>query len=202
MADEYEEQGEEAGEMTMSDAQDQPTDSVDLEEKKAQLLADLQSALDKGEFNEVAKVSREIAKVEAEARRAEVEALQEMLAETTEKVRGILDKAVAKMKDAGDLEGADGVWYSNDFSGTDVSGIKLLKLAPRKTGKGTQGDTTRKFSIKTEELLAQFGGEIIPEGGKLSAYAGQTYQQAYDASTEGNHRYQVRTALLKLGGYC
>lgn len=187
----------------MADEGTQTAESpVDLEEKKAQLKADLQTALDSGEWSEVAKVSKELSRVDADARRAEVDALQAVMAETTEKVRGIIDKVVAKMKDSGDLEGADGVWYANDFSGTDVSGVKLLKIAPRKTGTGTRGDTTRKFSVKTEELLAQFGSETIPADGKLSAFTGQTYQQAYDFSTEGNHRYQVRTALLKLGGYC
>ena len=175
---------------------------VDLDAKKDQLKADLQTALDSGEWSEVAKVSKELSRVDADAKRAEVDALQEVMKDTTEKVRSILDKAVAKLKESGDLEGADGVWYSNDFSGTDVSGLKLLKVSPRKTGAGSRGDTNRKFSVKTEELLAQFGKDTIPADGKLSAFAGQTYQQAYDFSTEGNHRYQVRTALLKLGGYC
>ena len=83
----------------------------------------------------------------------------------------------------------DGVWFSFDF-GESVAACRLTKTAPHKAVANSSGGG-KKYAIKTSELLTKHGDDI-------SAADGKTYRQLYDATTDGNQRYNIRVKLLKL----
>jgi len=160
-----------------------------------QLLADMRAALDTGDFKAVSKISSEIAKMVAATEKVEKDAKLAALVGTTKKVMGILDNAVKKLVDSGELDEADGIWFAFDFGEKREYGInpscRLVKVARRTGGTGGGG---KKFSISTNELLGKHGSEI------MNKETGQTFQEAYDADTGGNARYAIRGKLLKLEG--
>ena len=155
---------------------------------QAQLLAEMKAATDKGDWKAVSKISSEIARVVASQEKAERDAKLALIAQLTTKVKGTIDKVVNRLVDSKELDGCDGVWYSYDF-GEKLTICRLLKSTPRAKGTGGGG---KKFSITTKELLEKYGSEV------MDVNSGETYQQIWDASTEGNSRYNVRVKLLKL----
>ena len=161
------------------------------------LLAEMRAAVDQGDFKAVSKISSEIAKLVAAEEKAEKDAKATLLITTTGDVKKTLDKAVSKIIETLDpaiLAAMQGIWYANDF-GEALTSCKLVKGAVRKAGGGGGGG--KKFNITTNELLSQFGGEI------MNKETGETYQQAHDSYTgegSGNKRYNVSIKLLKLAG--
>lgn len=167
---------------------------------KAKLMAEMQKATAANDWKLVSKVASEIAKMVATEERAALEAKQKAVENLGMKVKDAITKLLKPMIDKGELDAADGVWYGMDFAdqmekgGERPSSIKLLKSAV-KAAKGTGGGGGgKKYSVKTEDLLVEHGSKV------MNAENGQTYQQAYDANTEGNSRYQVRVKLLKVAG--
>lgn len=162
-------------------------------QSKDELLAEMKTATDSGDWKAVSKISAKIAKLVAGEEKAEKEAKQEALKGTTEDVKKVLDKAVAKFIEALDpatLEAMDGVWYSQDF-GEALTTCRIVKGAVRKGGTGGGGG--KKFNITTKELLDKHGTELMGD-------SGMTFQEAYDADTGGNARYKVRMKLIKAEG--
>lgn len=157
---------------------------------KKQLLADMQKAMESGDFKAVSKVSSAIAKIVADEEKTEKDAKLAAIVGLTEKVKAEFDAVVVKLNKDGILDAADGVWYSNDF-GEKLTTCRLLKGAARKGGGGGGGG--KKFSITTNELLAKHGDEQMGD-------SGQTFKEAYEANTDGNSRYKVRMKLLKAEG--
>lgn len=156
---------------------------------KDQLLADLQTAMDKGEWKTISQISSQISKLVKTEETAERDAKLTALKDTTSKVKKAIEKAIKFYIDNNDLEVADGVWFVWDFEQGDLVECRLVKSAPKAKGGGGGGG--KKFDIKTSELLERFGGEQVGDTGK-------TYQEAYDSNTDGNARYNLRTKMLKL----
>jgi len=164
------------------------TEEVKAKSKK-QLLSEMKQAMDSGDFKAVSKVSSEIAKIVATEEKAEKDAKLAAIEGLTKDVKSRFDGLVADLNREGLLDGCDGVWYSNDF-GEKLTTCRLLKGATRKAGGGGGG---KKFNITTNELLAKHGSEMMGD-------SGVTFQEAYDANTDGNSRYKVRMKLLKAEG--
>lgn len=160
------------------------------EPTKEELMAQLQTALTAGDYKAVASVSRQIdqreraaEKAELEAKRAELEAMQSGVAEA---IMG----AVEPMIVSGQLDKADGIWFSYDF-GDQAPTVRLMKTATRAPRTGG-GGTGKKFDISTEDMLNKHGDEQYKDG--------MTFRQAYDSNTDKNWRYAIRNKLLKLEG--
>jgi len=178
-----------------------PTD-----EQRAQLA----EALAKGDFKTVTAISKAIAgeqakveKSKREAGKGEEEAKKQLLIATTlamkDRIVGLI--TAAKDKDSGDyltdMDKADCVVFKWNFTDADnLIECKLFKgsTRPAGTGKSTGGGAGKKYSVKTEELLAKFGGNIFKEE------TGQTFKEAWDSNSDGNWRYGIRVKLLKLEG--
>lgn len=158
---------------------------------EADLMAQLDTAMKSGNFKAVAKVASAVDKLRIAQEQAEQKAKEAVLAGITDKVKTIIAKALKPMVDAGELDQADGIWYSNDF-GEKLVTCRLVKSAPRKAGGGGGGGGKR-FAVSTNDLLAKFGEQEHKDGISLA--------QAYESNTDGNFRYAIRQKLLKLGGY-
>lgn len=163
-------------------------DDAEVKTKK-QLLADMQKAMETGDFKAVSKVSSAIAKIVADEEKAEKDAKLSAIVGLTEQVKVHFDNLVVELNKNGALDACDGVWYSNDF-GDKLTTCRLLKGATRKGGGGGGG---KKFNITTNDLLTKHGAEQMGD-------SGMTFQQAYDEKTDGNSRYKVRMKLLKADG--
>lgn len=176
---------------------------------KDELLLQMNEAIAKGDFKAVTQLSRQITKVADVEDKAELVAKQDAVANVTETILNIFTGILGSItsakplseKRAGDivdainllatdkaLDLADGVWFAWDF-GENLKTCKLLKKAivAHKAG----GGAGKRFSVNTEELLGKYGSNLMGDTGK-------TYQEAWDESTEKNHRYQVRVKLIKL----
>ncbi len=165
-----------------------------VEEKpktEAQLMQEMNAAVKSGDYKAVAKVAQELVKFQKAKEQAELEAKQKVLAEKTEKVKSVIQNALKKLVDSGELDQADGIWYSNDF-GEKLITCRLMKTAPRAKGTGGGGGGGKKFSVSTSELLEKFGADEYKDG--------MTYSQAWESNTDKNWRYAIRESLLKKSG--
>ena len=158
---------------------------------EATLMAEMNSAVTSGDYKAVAKVAQELVKFQKSKEQAELEAKQAILAEKTGKVKDILDKAVSKLIDSGELDQADGIWYTQDF-GEKSTSCRLAKTATKAKGTGGGGGAGKKFAISTTDLLEKYGTQEYKDG--------TTYQSAWDANTDKNWRYAIRESLLKKDG--
>ncbi len=157
---------------------------------EAELMAEMTKALQSKDFKLVSKVSAELVKFQKEKEAIELAAKQKVLEGKTEKVKTAITNALKKMVDSGELDDADGIWYTNDF-GEKLVAVRLLKTqAKARTGGGGGG---KKFAVSTDELLEKFGAEDYKDG--------MSFKTAYDSNTDKNFRYGIREALLKKGGY-
>jgi hypothetical protein len=169
-------------------------ENTKAEEVKAPTEAELRAMLDKAyaskDWKEISKVAQEINKHEKAKEAAEKEKFLKDLEAKTEKVKVAITKAVKPLVDSGELDKADGIWFTQDF-GEKLVACRLTKTAPRKGGGGGGGG--KKFDVSTEDLLDKYGGEQYKDG--------KTFKQAFDEDADKNKRYSVRQALLKKGGY-
>lgn len=174
-----------------------------------ELEVKLQEAAKAGDYKAIRTIARSLEVLEKAEVTAKKDALQKVLAELTSKVKGKLDAVVNKMKDAGDLDGADGVWYSHDFGSTDTS-CRLTAKAARKAGSGSGSGNGSYVShpAKTADLLAQVGENVMfaedtvvtIDKQSQTMPAGATFKFAYDFSNNGGWRNRCRMALLKEAG--
>ena len=159
--------------------------------------AELQSAMTKAvagsDWTAVKKIASAMSKIEAEKEKAARAELQSKLAELTDKVKATLDKAIQKMISAGELDGADGVWYGWEF-GDQSSGCKLVKTKAR-AGGGNGGG--KRYDVSTADLLKEFG-DVVDEKSGLTLQA--MYDEAEQAEDKKNAVYKVRVKLLKASG--
>jgi hypothetical protein len=160
----------------------------------ATLQTQLKQAInaDKPDWKAIAKISDEIGKLQRAVDTAERDAKLKELETVTLEVKAVIEKALKVLTDAGKLDKADGVWYSHDF-GDKLTTCKLMKPTKATKGTGGGGGTGKKFDITTTDLLAKHGGAQYSN-------SGMTCQQAHDADTNGNKRYLIRKAMLKLEG--
>ena len=177
----------------MSKAKKMQVEEMDEKKGKEELLAQMRKAVDDGDWKAVSKISTEIAKVVAAEERSEKEARQSLLAQQTviftDAIRKVVDSLVAEVPD-NVIDLMDGVWFSFDF-GESLAACRLTKTAVRKASSGGGGGG-KKYSAKTSELLEKYGD--------TKAANGDTYRQLYEATTDGNQRYNIRVKLLKLAG--
>lgn len=162
---------------------------------EAELMASMDKAIKSGDYKAVAKVATEIAKVQKTKEQAEVEAKQKALAGLTEKVKAVIEKAVKPMVDAGELDQADGIWYTYDFA-EKLTACRLMKSQPKARASTGGGGGGKKFDVATtpgSDLFEKFKGEQYKE-------TGMTVQQAWDSDADKNKRYAIRQWLLKKGG--
>lgn len=159
---------------------------------EAELMTELQSALKSGDFKVVAKVSTEIAKVQKAKEATELEAKQKLLADLSLKVKGIIDKAISRMIEAGELDAADGIWYVKDF-GEKLVTCRLMKsqIKTRTTG----GGTGKRFNFNSVEAVTvgKYASEPYKDTGK-------TFKEAWESNTDKNWRYAIRQEVLKKEG--
>lgn len=212
----------------------EPVVTKTLEEQIAELEAKVTEAAVAKDYKLVGKLATQLNKLQTEQKTAEVKAKQDALVAITGEV-GNLFTTLVKFLTGGqspdatevdefankllELEGteldkADGVWYANDFGAESghATSIRLMK-GQAKTAKEpkAQGEKTtapsagQKYSVKTEDLLAELGDMILGDGenGTIkagAAYAGKSVKQAQEESTDKNWRYGLRVALLKYKG--
>jgi len=165
-----------------------PTAQPELTED--QLMAELETALASKDFKAVAAASRKLDTYQKTKDKAELAEKTAALDKMSDKVKQAIMKAVDPLVKAGDLDAADGVWFSFDF-GEKAPVVRLMKTAPRQARAGGGGGG-KKFDISTDDMLAKHGQEQFNDG--------LTFQQAYESSTDKNWRYNIRQQLLKLEG--
>ena len=171
--------------------QENTSPAVVAEPTEDELKAELQKALDSGDFKVVAQVSRKIDTIVKAREKVELDAKQAALDSMIEKVKSAITKAVKPIVDSGDLDAADGIWYNYDF-GEQAPTVRLMKSQPKATRAGGGGGG-KKFDISTDDMLARHSEEPYKE-------TGMNFQQAWESSTDKNFRYAVRQALLKKEG--
>jgi len=143
-----------------------------------------------GDYKAIAAFSRKIDSADKAKEKAELAEKRAALDLITGTVAEAITKALAKIIDSGQLDAADGIWYSHDF-GEAAATVRLMKSAPRKAGTGGGGGG-KKFDVSTDDMLSRHGEEEYKDG--------ISFQQAYESNTDKNHRYAIRTKLLKLEG--
>lgn len=167
-----------------------------------------------GNIKELLKTAAILSKMQADVEKSEFAAKLAALVEVELKVKSAVKGAIQEFIDSGELNEADGVFFTWDFDEAESNAvnIKLLKgtiAAPRKASSAGGGGVAKKFpdyDTKTDgvdkhadELIDADFTYTNEAGVKVSA-KGMTYSDAYKASTNGNWRYQIRMALLKLDG--
>jgi len=169
-------------------AQEPPAQESVAEEQlsQEQLQAQMQAAINSGDWKEVAKVARQIDTIAKQAEKAELEAKRAELVAVEALVRETIVGAITPLYDSGELDKADGVWIAWVF-GDQAPTIRLTKTATRAPKAG--GGTGKKFDISTDALLEKYGDEAFNEE--------LTFKQAYDSNTDKNFRYGIRQKLLK-----
>ena len=173
--------------------QDTTTPETTVVPTEDELKAKMNEALKVGDFKVIAKVATEIAKLLKASEQAELDAKIAVLAAVTTKVKSAVMKAITPIINSGELDAADGIWFSYDF-GDKQESCRLMKGTAKKSGGSTGGGGTgKKFDVTTAALLEQFGNEDYKDG--------MTFSQAHESSTDGNFRYNIRQKLLKKGGY-
>ena len=176
----------------MSEDKTQPQVEVQLDDPTEQeLMAQLKAALTASNFKEVAAISRKIDNLSKANEKAEIAAKLAALEKVKGKVEAAINKALKPIVDSGELDAADGIWYSYNFE-EQTPTLRLTKTAARAVKAAGGGGTGRKFDVSTDDLLSKYGSEEFKDG--------LTFQQAYESSTEKNWRYAIRTKLLKKDG--
>ena len=156
---------------------------------KDELLAQLKAAMSKGDWKEIAKVSRQIDNLVKSAEKAELEAKKAAVAAMESVVKDAIMSSVTELMADGKLDAAEGIWFSYDFGDKDAT-VRLLKTQTKTRTGG--GGTGKKFDISTEAMLEKHGAEEYKDG--------MTFKAAYDSNTDKNWRYAIRQKLLKLEG--
>lgn len=168
--------------------QEQPTpEPVKAEPTTEELMAQLQSALDSHDYKLVASVSRQIDQRERGKEKAELEAKRAAVAKMEETVKSVITESITPLINSGELDSADGIWFSYDF-GEQSPSVRLLKTTTRARTGG--GGTGKKFDISTEDMLSKHGSEQYKDG--------MTFKEAYDSNSDKNWRYAIRQKLLKV----
>ena len=197
----------------------------------AEMKQQLATAMQAGDWKLVQKLSSVLAKAEHEKIAAMEEAKAQLLVAATMAVKELFDLVTSAIMGGDDnfkadrkgwnrqlteainscatneaMLKADGVWYSRDFGTTEI-GCKLFKSKARAAGGATRvGDFSKKFAVKTDELLAQFADEVY-DGRKIvglsedASYAVASEFAKTQAADKKNATYNVRRGLLVKGGY-
>lgn len=158
---------------------------------KEQLMVEMQNAMSSGDWKLVSQVSRKIDIMTKAVEKAELDAKRAVLDEMSESVKAAIVDAIQPLVDSGQLDAADGVWFTYDF-GEQAPTVRLMKTTTR-TPRAGGGGTGKKFDVSTDDMLARHGYETYKD-------TGMTIKAAYDSNTDKNWRYAIRQKLLKLEG--
>jgi len=163
-------------------------------------------------------------KAEDAAKKALRTELQTRLAETTIRVKGLIDALIALLSSGSptngdtiksvtsqlrgingtELDGADGVWYVKDF-GTTESGCRLMKRAASGEGKASGSrksgyvaglpSTADMLKLVGEMVYVDKDTQVTIDKVIHTLPAGMTYAEAHMLSTNGGWRNTIRMAL-------
>lgn len=166
---------------------------VPYEQQVREAQAELLAATKKGDWAVITKIAQKIAAIEAEHAKEVAKVKAEKAAAMIGKVQEAILAALKPLE--AELEVADGVFFAWDFAGepgknviTRLTKVTVKQSAPKAEGAKTGG--AAKDGPATSELLKLYGEKEYKDG--------VTFQAAHDATTDGNARYAVRKALLKL----
>lgn len=163
----------------------------DLQAKRAEL----ESAMASGNMKAVIELAQAVKKMESEADRTKAEANKELIVELAVTVRGELAKVAKKFQDQiTELVGVDKARVKFEWDFQDESTIAISKSIGGGARKGG-GGTPQRYEKSTTDLLSQYGAMAYKKNGEDTE---QTLQQAWDASTDKNHRFGVRGQLVKI----
>ena len=170
----------------------------------AELEAKLVAAAKAVDLKVVREVSRQLESAEKAKAEVERKAVMKVIDDLTKKVKGLLDKVVEVLKEKGELDKVDGVWYAADFGNASTS-CRLLKSTPRAKSEGKGQGSYISRPEKTTDLLNLVGGAVMFEKDTVVTIdkvevvmkTGTTFKAAHDYSTNGGWRNSVRMALLK-----
>ena len=178
-----------------------------------QLMVEVGKAWEAKDMKLMGMLSRLATKAEANAEKAKKDALLAELVQTTLDVKARINKLVDDMVSEGVLDGAEGVWYAQDFGEIKEVGInpacRLMKTGRKAGGGESSGKSSYVANpAKSADLLAQVGNDVLFEEDTVRTIdkqehtmpAGMTYKEAYDYSTNGGWRNSIRMALLKKAG--
>ena len=166
-------------------AQEQPTPEPTREE----LVAQMEALMASHDYKAAIPILRKIDQFDKAAEKAELDAKREALKAMEEGIKDAITAAVEPLITSGQLDKADGIWFTYDF-GEQAPSVRLTKTATKARTGG--GGTGKKFDISTEDMLAKHGNEEYKDG--------KTFRQAYDENTDKNWRYAIRQKLLKAEG--
>lgn len=158
---------------------------------EAELVKLMSEAMRSGDFKQVAKVAAELVKFQKTKEETELAAKQAALAKKNAIVLAAIEKALAPIIKSGELDQADGVWFTQDF-GEKLAAVRLYKTQPHTSTGKSGGRVGKKFSVSSNELLGKFGEQVYKDG--------MSFEAAWDSNADKNWRYGIREALLKLSG--
>lgn len=181
---------------------------------KDQLLEAIGKAYSDKNMKLMGQLSKLYTKKEGEEAKSQKEKLLSELVEITKTIRVAIKQTIDKLIQAGKIpEGAEGVWYAQDFSEIEEVGInpacKLVKSGRKASPGGSTGASSYVANpAKSADLIAEVGGHVMFKDDTdvtidkqaHSMPAGTTFKEAYDYSTNGGWRNRVRMALLKEAG--
>jgi len=158
----------------------------------AELKSQVADAVGKGDWASVKRLASQITTAENAEREARDKEIQGAVDELTQKVKTAFDRVCEKFQGAViDLVGADRAEIVYTWSPEKGISTRIKQPAAKAKASGGGGKATpTKGGPKSEELLPLYGGLQYKDTGK-------TIQEAWDESSDGNKRYQVRLALLK-----
>ena len=152
-----------------------------------------------GDMKAVIELASQIKKAQAAEAKANEDANKGLIMELSEKVKSELFKVVGKYQEQiVTLVGEDKaiVKFSYDFS--DSINPPLCAIS-KGSGSGAKrqggGGTPQRYEKSTTDMLAQYGDMPYKKNGEPT---GQTLSQAWNDSTDKNHRFGVRQQLVKL----
>jgi hypothetical protein len=151
----------------------------------------LQEAMASGDMAAVMKIAGEAKKAMSEAEKAELEAKKGLIDELTGKIAKGLEALVERFgRQIIDLVGEQKaiIQFSWQATSEEAPVVRITRSVAKRSGGG--GGPAQKFDIGTEELLAKYGNKEYKDG--------KSFQQAWDESTDKNHRFNIRKKLIKL----
>ena len=163
-----------------------------------QLQNQLQTAAAKGDWKQVIELGSQLKKAQNEADREKQEANKGAIEELRTKAKSrFVDLAKKLEAQIVELVGVDKARVKFDFDFQNELDVQFtITKGTGTSGKrsGGGGGTPQRYEKSTHDLLSAYGGEPFQKNGEPS---GQTLQEAWDADTSGNHRFNVRKQLIK-----
>lgn len=172
----------------------------------ADLKAQMAKAIELEDYSQVAQIARALKAAQTAEREAKDAETSTQRTELTQKIMDKVGAIISKFQDqVTALVGADRAeilyaWSPEKGVVCHIMKVqaKVVSGEPRKARTPGSGTPAPKGGPSSEEMLATYGAEIMrPDAKEGEKFAGVTFQQQWDSSSDKNNRYQVRVALLK-----